>query len=68
MFEIEVSYTLIKVSEDETKFFYSGENKGVNLIARGMIKMMGNKKNDQVVTDFMERVINEAIKNRDEGK
>lgn len=65
MFEVEVSYTLIKVNEDETKFLYSGQNKPLNLIARGMVKMMGNKKNNQVVADFIELVKSEAIKDRD---
>ncbi|MBL1229586.1 SRPBCC family protein [Enterococcus sp. BWB1-3] len=68
MFEIETSFTLIKISENETKFLYSGQNKGTNFIARCMVKMMGNKKNEQVVTDFMERVKTEALKDKTGGK
>ncbi|WP_052759697.1 hypothetical protein [Paenibacillus sp. DMB20] len=65
IFEIEASFTLIKVDDRHTRFIYSGQNKGVNWLGKIMVKLMGTKNNRKVVFDFMERVRGEAIKDQD---
>lgn len=61
-FEIETSFTLIKLSENETKFIYSGQNKGINFLGRSLLKLGGTKSNQKTVDEFMERVRKEALK------
>jgi hypothetical protein len=61
-FEIEVAFTLIKLNENETKFIYQGQNKGVNFLGKVLLKMGGEKNNNKVVMDFMELVEKEALK------
>ncbi|MGV2928428.1 SRPBCC family protein [Macrococcus capreoli] len=62
MFDIEADYVLEKISENETRFIYSGSNKGLNLIGKAMLKVMPKKQNQKVVNEFMERVKHEALK------
>lgn len=61
-FEIEASFTLIKLNENETKFIYTGQNKGVNFLGKTLLKLGGKRNNQKVVTDFMDRVEKESIK------
>lgn len=64
-FEIEASFTLLKMSENETRFVYQGQNRGLNFLGKTLLKLGGKKNNQKVVTDFMDRVEAEAIKERD---
>ena len=66
MIEVETSITLIKISENETKLIYSGQNKGLNFFGKLFMKLSSTKKNQQVVDGFLERVKTEALKEADE--
>lgn len=61
-FEIRLSYTLLKVDKDNTKFIYEGQNKGVNFVGRAMLKLGSEKSNNKVVEEFLQRVHDEALK------
>lgn len=61
-FQIEAAYTLIKQDEGHTRFIYEGHNKGINFLGKVLLKMGGQKNNEKVVTDFMELVEKEALK------
>jgi hypothetical protein len=61
-FEIEASFTLVKMGEEETNFIYSGENKGLNFLGKVLLKLGGERNNNKVVTDFMDRVESESLK------
>jgi hypothetical protein len=60
-FEIETSFTLVKMNEEETNFIYSGQNKGLNFLGKVLLKLGGEKNNNKVVSDFMDRVENESL-------
>lgn len=60
-FEITFSFTLLKISETQTKFIYEGRNKGVNFVGRAMLKLGSEKSNNKVVEEFMEKVKEEAL-------
>ncbi|WP_042224252.1 SRPBCC family protein [Oceanobacillus manasiensis] len=60
-FEINLNFTLEKIDDNQTKFIYSGHNKGVNFVGRAMMKLANKKGNEQVVQDFLERVNREAM-------
>ena len=69
-FEIHTDYQLEKVDEHQTRFIYKGQNKGSNFVGRAMLKLAGRKGQKgqaQVVTDFMDRVEEEAVKNEEEA-
>ena len=61
-FDIEAAFTLHKIDEDQTKFIYQGENKGLNFLGKVLLKLGGEKNNNKVVTEFMDRVETEALK------
>ncbi|WP_064094004.1 SRPBCC family protein [Rossellomorea aquimaris] len=61
-FDIEAAFTLIKLEENQTKFIYQGQNTGKNFLGKVLLKLGGEKNNKKVVTDFMDRVESEAIK------
>ncbi|WQI97471.1 SRPBCC family protein, partial [Rossellomorea vietnamensis] len=61
-FEIEAAFTLHKIDENQTKFIYQGENKGLNFLGKVLLKLGGEKNNNKVVTDFMNLVESEAMK------
>ncbi|MBC6314392.1 SRPBCC family protein [Listeria grandensis] len=61
-FKIETSFTLEKIDENSTRFFYSGSNQGVNFLGKALMKLGSTKNNDKVVIDFMKRVETEALK------
>ncbi|MCA1055660.1 SRPBCC family protein [Rossellomorea aquimaris] len=63
-FEVEASFTLVKLNEEETNLIYSGQNRGLNFLGRVLLKLGGEKNNKKVVTDFMDRVENEALKEK----
>ncbi|MGF2618317.1 SRPBCC family protein [Rossellomorea vietnamensis] len=61
-FEVNLSFTLEKLAETQTRFIYEGHNKGRNFVGRAMLKLGGDKNNHKVVQDFMELVEKEASK------
>jgi hypothetical protein len=63
-FEIEASFTLVKIDEEETNFIYSGQNKGLNFLGKVLLKLGGERNNNKVVTDFMDRVESESLKEK----
>ncbi len=60
-FEMNLAFTLEKVSEQQTKFIYSGSNLGINFVGRAMLKLGSKKSGTQVIHDFMDRVEQEAV-------
>jgi hypothetical protein len=60
-FEVATAFTLIKVDESLTHFIYTGQNKGVNFLGKVMLKMAGDKNNDKVVHDFLDKVEQESM-------
>ncbi|MBE4908568.1 SRPBCC family protein [Bacillus luteolus] len=62
-FEIRLSYTLLKIDENNTKLIYEGHNKGVNFVGRAMLKLSSENSNNKVVEEFLQRVYDEALKN-----
>ncbi|ASE35710.1 SRPBCC family protein [Mammaliicoccus sciuri] len=54
MFDIEADYILEKINENETKFTYSGQNKGLNFIGKIMLILMPKKQNDKVIVQFID--------------
>lgn len=60
-FEMNLAFTLEKVSEQQTKFIYSGSNIGINFVGRVMLKLGSGKKGEQVIYNFLDRVEQEAI-------
>ncbi|MFJ5770290.1 SRPBCC family protein [Psychrobacillus sp. NPDC093180] len=60
-FEITFSFTLYKIDDNQTKFVYEGQNKGVNFVGRAMLKLGSEKSNNKVVQEFMEKVEREAL-------
>lgn len=65
MIAVESAITLIKISENETKLIYSGQNKGINFLGKLLMKFNSTKKNHQMVDDFMQIVKVEALKEKD---
>ncbi|MFC0272788.1 SRPBCC family protein [Metabacillus herbersteinensis] len=61
-FEINLTFTLLKIDDTHTKFIYEGQNKGVNFVGRAMLKLGSEKSNNKVVQEFMQRVQQEALK------
>ncbi|MGD6834394.1 SRPBCC family protein [Sutcliffiella halmapala] len=61
-FEINLTFELQKVDETNTRFIYSGYNKGVNFVGRAMLKLGSEKANNKVVQEYMDRVEAEAMK------
>ena len=62
-FNIEASFTLIKIDDQSTRFIYSGKNEGTNFLWRMLTQLGGKKSNEKVVNDFVELVKAEAIRN-----
>jgi len=60
-FEMNLAFTLVKMSDMQTKFIYSGSNVGINFIGRAMLKLGSRINGDQVIYDFLDRVEKEAI-------
>ncbi|BCB02693.1 SRPBCC family protein [Bacillus sp. KH172YL63] len=61
-FDIKAEFTLHKIDEHQTRFIYKGENKGLNFLGKVLLKLGGEKNNHKVVTEFMDRVEQEALK------
>jgi hypothetical protein len=61
-FNISLTFTLIKIDENHTKFIYEGQNEGVNFVGRAMLKLGSEKSNNLVVKEFMDKVEQEALK------
>ncbi|MFF2753458.1 SRPBCC family protein [Psychrobacillus sp. NPDC058041] len=61
-FKIETAFTLIQLNDQSTKFIYTGQNEGLNLMGKTFIKLGSKKRNDKVVDDFVELVRTEAMK------
>lgn len=60
-FEMNLTFTLEKVSEQQTNFIYAGSNRGINFVGRAMLKLGSGKNGDQVIHDFMDRVNLQAM-------
>ncbi|KAA0561480.1 SRPBCC family protein [Bacillus sp. CH30_1T] len=61
-FEIKAEFTLHKIDDYQTRFIYKGENRGVNFLGKVLLKLGGEKNNNKVVTEFMDLVESEALK------
>jgi hypothetical protein len=61
-FKISLSFRLLKLDDNHTKFIYEGQNEGVNFVGRAMLKLGSEKSNNNVVKEFMEKVEQEALK------
>jgi len=61
-FEMNLAFTLEKITEQQTKFIYAGSNEGINFVGRAMLKLGSGKNGDQVIIDFLDRVEKEALK------
>lgn len=59
-FEMNLVFTMEKVSDQQTKLIYAGSNEGINFVGRAMLKLGSGKNGDQVVYDFLDRVEQEA--------
>lgn len=60
-FEMNLAFTMEKVSEQQTKFVYSGSNLGINFVGRAMLKLGSKVNGNQVIYDFLDRVEKEAV-------
>lgn len=60
-FEMNLSFIMEKVSEQQTKFIYSGTNLGINFVGRAMLKLGSKVNGDHVIHEFMDRVEQEAL-------
>lgn len=63
IFEVNLTFTLLKISKDQTRFIYKGSNEGVNFAGKSMLKM-GGPNNKATVSEFMDLVEKEALKAR----
>ena len=63
-FEMNLAFTLEKITDQQTKFIYSGSNVGINFVGRAMLKLGSGKNGDQVIIDFLDRVEKESLKYR----
>lgn len=63
-FEMNLIFTMEKVSEHQTRFIYSGSNRGINFVGRAMLKLGSRKNGIQVIHDFIDRVEKEAEQDR----
>lgn len=61
-FEMNLAFTLEKITDHQTKFIYAGSNEGINFVGRAMLKLGSGKNGDQVIIDFLDRVEKEALK------
>ncbi|GGI65438.1 MULTISPECIES: SRPBCC family protein [Enterococcus] len=55
-------FQLKKITDTETLFIYRGKNEGVNFLGKTMLKIGSQKKNDEVVENFVQLVKKEAEK------
>lgn len=53
----EGTFLLEKIDENNTRFTYSGFNEGQNFFFKMMLKLASKKNEEQVVNEFIERVI-----------
>ena len=60
-FEMNLSFTMEKVNDQQTKFIYSGSNLGINFVGRAMLKLGSKVNGNQVIYDFLDRVEQEAV-------
>ncbi|HLG27956.1 MAG TPA: SRPBCC family protein [Paenisporosarcina sp.] len=60
-FEMNLTFTMEKVSEQQTKFIYAGSNQGINFVGRAMLKLGSKVNGNQVIYDFLDRVEQEAL-------
>lgn len=60
-FEITLMYTFLKIDENQTRFIYEGQNRGVNFVGRAMLKLGSEKSNNHVVQAFMQKVRQESL-------
>jgi len=60
-FEMNLSFLMEKVSAQQTKFIYAGENRGINFVGRAMLKLGSGTNGDKVIYEFLDRVEQEAM-------
>ncbi len=63
-FEVSLTFILLKIDDETTNFRYEGYNKGVNFVGRAMMKLSSQKSNQDVVKEFLQRVLEEAMKDQ----
>ncbi|HFU1089940.1 TPA: SRPBCC family protein [Streptococcus suis] len=56
LFEIEVAYELEAVDGKQTRFTYSGQNRGKNILGKALLLLTPKSQNQKVVDEFMARV------------
>ncbi|HFI0423605.1 TPA: SRPBCC family protein [Streptococcus suis] len=56
LFEIEVAYELQAVDGKQTRFTYSGQNRGKNILGKALLLLTPKSQNQKVVDEFMARV------------
>lgn len=64
LFDIKVSYTLIKLSEEETRLIYQGQNKGRGLLGKLLVQMSKLGNSDKEADAFIMRVSEESLKEK----
>ncbi len=64
--EVEAAFTLIKLDENNTKFIYQGQTKGISTKGKVLLKIKGEKTGEKLVQDFMKLVGEEAVKQRND--
>ncbi|MDQ0351943.1 hypothetical protein J2R98_001775 [Alkalibacillus filiformis] len=61
-FNVETTYTIISKGSNESLLTYEGANRGTNWFGKLFMKLAPTSKNDQVVQEFLDRVVEEAEK------
>ncbi|HEM2826607.1 SRPBCC family protein [Streptococcus suis] len=56
LFEIEVAYELQAIDGNQTRFTYSGQNRGKNILGKALLLLTPKSQNQNVVDEFMVRV------------
>lgn len=62
LFQVDYRYTLLKMSETETRFVYEGSQKGLTMTGKAMLLSGSKTKRQETVRAFMDRVESEAGK------
>lgn len=60
LFRISMSFTLTRISDEQTLFVYSGSNTGINLAGRALLKLDPNDSSRKQAKELMDRVLIEA--------
>lgn len=60
LFRISMSFTLTRISDEQTLFIYSGSNTGINLAGRALLKLDPNDSSREQAKELVERVCAKA--------